>query len=48
MCGGGEPEVPKFGPEGGARWVWIESQDWKSAVASGLHEKPGEVGKGWD
>ena len=40
--------MPKFGPEGGARWLWIESQDWESSVASGLYEMFGEVGKGWD
>ena len=48
-CGMGEKQnCPRTEPEGGARWLWIESQDWKLAVASGLHEMSGEVGKGWD
>ena len=37
---------PRIGTEGGVRYLCFESQYWKSAVPSGLHEMSGKAGKG--
>ena len=51
-CGVGENRLsqrcPRIGAEDGVWYLCFESQHWKSAVPSGLHELSGKTGKGWD